>query len=247
MLTSEQRLQYMKSVGAAGASVQTPNASQTTAAAVASQSSQQPSGSGTAVATPAQAAVQVQSNQAAVAVSAAAVATTTVNAAPSTPPSKFRFNPVVPHLIDNETRNLAIRRGNRGVCNQSCFTAGIARASRIIASPLQTPTVVSVALTGMSPAQLQAAGRLIVSTGAGGQAKAVVAGAGTAAQSVQGKQFTAPQLMIKAATKNQLRLHAAASQAGVKTSTVTIGGQPAVVQFTQAQTRTAQFVRQAGN
>ncbi|XP_049823552.1 helicase domino isoform X3 [Aethina tumida] len=211
VLTSEQRLQYMKSVGAAGASVQTPNASQTTAAAVASQSSQQPSGSGTAVATPAQAAVQVQSNQAAVAVSAAAAAaaTTTVNAAPSTPPT------------------------------------GIARASRIIASPLQTPTVVSVALTGMSPAQLQAAGRLIVSTGAGGQAKAVVAGAGTAAQSVQGKQFTAPQLMIKAATKNQLRLHAAASQAGVKTSTVTIGGQPAVVQFTQAQTRTAQFVRQA--
>ncbi|CAH0554967.1 unnamed protein product [Brassicogethes aeneus] len=122
----------------------------------------------------------------------------------------------------------------------------MARAPRLIASPLPNQTVVSVSLAGMSPAQLQAAaaGRLIVSAAAGGQAKAVVGAAG--GQGVgQGKQFAHQQLMIKTATKNQLRLHAASQQAGVKTSTVTIGGQPAVVQFTQAQPRGAQFVRQA--
>ncbi|KAJ8964537.1 hypothetical protein NQ314_004832 [Rhamnusium bicolor] len=115
------------------------------------------------------------------------------------------------------------------------------RAQRIIASPIQTSTVVSV--SGLSPAQLQAATqRLIVSAGAAGQGKAVV---GTAAN-MQGKSISQAQLAMirQASLKQQLRLHAGNITAqGVKTSTVTIGGQQAVVQFTQAQPR-AQFVRQ---
>ncbi|VEN48626.1 unnamed protein product [Callosobruchus maculatus] len=141
------------------------------------------------------------------------------------------------------------------------------RTQRIIASPIQTSTVVSVA--SLSAAQLQAATqRLIVSGGTAGQGKTVVA----TAQGIQGKQ--AQLAMIRQANLNkQLRLHhhgniaaaaaaAAAAQgtgqAGpsggqgqVKTSTVTIGGQQAVVQFTQAQQQQqqqtnarAQFIRQ---
>ncbi|KAJ8955138.1 hypothetical protein NQ318_009031 [Aromia moschata] len=116
------------------------------------------------------------------------------------------------------------------------------RAQRIIASPIQTSAVVSV--SGLSPAQLQAATQrhLIVSAGATGQGKAVV---GTAA-GLQGKSISQAQLAMirQASLKQQLRLHAGNLTAqGVKTSTVTIGGQQAVVQFTQAQPR-AQFVRQ---
>nr|CAI5852477.1 unnamed protein product [Callosobruchus analis] len=142
------------------------------------------------------------------------------------------------------------------------------RTQRIIASPIQTSTVVSVA--SLSAAQLQAATqRLIVSGGTAGQGKTVVA----TAQSIQGKQ--AQLAMIRQANLNkQLRLHhhgniaaaaaaaAAAQSCGqvgssggqgqVKTSTVTIGGQQAVVQFTQAQQQQqqtnarAQFIRQVG-
>ncbi|KAJ8986042.1 hypothetical protein NQ317_013927, partial [Molorchus minor] len=115
------------------------------------------------------------------------------------------------------------------------------RAQRIIASPLQTSAVVSV--SALSPAQLQAATqRLIVSAGNAGQGKAIV---GTAA-GIQGKSISQAQLAMirQASLKQQLRLHAGNLAAqGVKTSTVTIGGQQAVVQFTQAQPR-AQFVRQ---
>lgn len=114
------------------------------------------------------------------------------------------------------------------------------RAQRIIASPIQTSTVVSV--SGLN-AQLQAATqRLIVSAGTAGQGKAVV---GTAT-GMQGKSISPAQLAMirQASLKQQLRLHAGNLAAqGMKTSTVTIGGQQAVVQFTQAQPR-AQFVRQ---
>ncbi|KAG5881999.1 hypothetical protein JTB14_028600 [Gonioctena quinquepunctata] len=113
------------------------------------------------------------------------------------------------------------------------------RTQRIIASPLQTSTVVS----GLSPAQLQAATqRLIVSTGSNVQGKGVVA----TSTGMQGKTIGQAQLaMIRqaASLKQQLRLHTSNIGQGVKTSTVTIGGQQAVVQFTQAQPR-AQFVRQ---
>lgn len=100
-----------------------------------------------------------------------------------------------------------------------------------------------VSVSGLSPAQLQAATqRLIVSAGASGQAKAVAA----STSGMQGKSISPAQLAMirQASIKQQLRLHAnnLAAQ-GMKTSTITIGGQPAVVQFTQAQQR-AQFVRQ---
>ncbi|XP_074029357.1 domino helicase isoform X2 [Leptinotarsa decemlineata] len=113
------------------------------------------------------------------------------------------------------------------------------RTQRIIASPLQTPTVVSV--SGLSPAQLQAATqRLIVSTGSNVQGKGVVATTG-----MQGKTIGQAQLAMirQASMKQQLRLHTSNISQNIKTSTVTIGGQQAVVQFTQAQPR-AQFVRQ---
>lgn len=100
-----------------------------------------------------------------------------------------------------------------------------------------------VSVSGLSPAQLQAATqRLIVSAGAAGQPKTVAASPAI----MQGKSISPAQLaMIRQANiKQQLRLHASTLAAqGVKTSTVTIGGQQAVVQFTQAQPR-AQFVRQ---
>uniref|UniRef100_A0A6P7G1I3 Helicase domino-like isoform X1 n=1 Tax=Diabrotica virgifera virgifera TaxID=50390 RepID=A0A6P7G1I3_DIAVI len=114
------------------------------------------------------------------------------------------------------------------------------RTQRIIASPIQTPTVVSV--SGLSAAQLQAATqRLIVSAGSSGQGKVVAT-----TTALQGKAIGQAQLaMIRQANiKQQLRLHTGNLPAqGVKTSTVTIGGQQTVVQFTQAQPR-AQFIRQ---
>lgn len=111
------------------------------------------------------------------------------------------------------------------------------RTQRIIASP---STVVSV--SGLSPAQLQHA-RLIAGTP--GQAKTVV---GTTA-TMQGKTFTPAQLQVIRQTplKQQLRIHPGTltTQGGVKTSTVTIGGQQAVVQFTQSGNQPRQqFVRQ---
>ncbi|KAL1491858.1 hypothetical protein ABEB36_012391 [Hypothenemus hampei] len=115
-------------------------------------------------------------------------------------------------------------------------TPSTLRTQRIIASPLQTTTVVSV--SGLSPAQLQAATQRLIVT-AGGAAKTVT-------PTGQNKQFTQAQLQMfrQATLKNQqLRLHAANVAQGAKASTVTIGGQPTVVQFTQAQSR-AQFVRQ---
>lgn len=63
---------------------------------------------------------------------------------------------------------------------------------------------------------------------------------------MQAKSISSAQLaMIRQANlKQQLRLHASTLAAqGVKSSTVTIGGQQAVLQFTQAQPR-AQFLRQ---
>lgn len=116
----------------------------------------------------------------------------------------------------------------------------IQRNQRLIASPIQTSTVVSV--SGLSPAQLQAATqRLIVSAGSSSQGKVVAT-----TSALQGKAIGQAQLaMIRQANlKQQLRLHTGniAGQ-GVKTSTVTIGGQQTVVQFSQAQPR-AQFIRQ---
>ncbi|ERL92757.1 hypothetical protein D910_10066, partial [Dendroctonus ponderosae] len=112
------------------------------------------------------------------------------------------------------------------------------RPQRIIASPLQTSTVVSV--SGLSPAQLQAATQRLIVTG--GAAKAV-----TSATGAQGKQFSPAQLqMIRQAASlknNQFRLHANSLAQASKASTVTIAGQQAVVQFSQAQPR-GQFVRQ---
>lgn len=85
------------------------------------------------------------------------------------------------------------------------------RTQRIIASPLQTPTVVSV--SGLSPAQLQAAAqRFVVSAGAPGQAKAVVGGTAT----VAGKTISQAQLQIirQHTLKQQLRLQTAQGGAG---------------------------------
>lgn len=86
--------------------------------------------------------------------------------------------------------------------------------------------------------------RLIVTTGTGGQGKTVVA----AAPGIQGKSVSQAQLaMIRQANINkQLRLTGNLTAQGVKTSTVTIGGQQAIVQFSQAQPR-AQFLRQGNS
>ncbi|RZC41720.1 hypothetical protein BDFB_008668, partial [Asbolus verrucosus] len=103
------------------------------------------------------------------------------------------------------------------------------RSQRIITSPLQASTVVSVA--GLSPAQLQAATqRLIVSGSSPGQAKTE----GGTPTAIQAKSISSAQLQL---------IRQQAGGQTVKNSTVTIGGQQAVVQFTQAQPR-AQFVRQ---
>lgn len=126
------------------------------------------------------------------------------------------------------------------------FTAAL-RPQRLIASPssaIASSNVVSV--SGLSPAQLQAATqRLMVSAAATQQGKAAGA-VGVAAAGVQGKAISHAQLAMirQSAMKQQLRVHAGSlTTQGVKTSTVTIGGQQAVVQFTQAQPR-AQFIRQ---
>lgn len=102
---------------------------------------------------------------------------------------------------------------------------------------MQTPTVVSV--SGLSPAQLQAATQRFIVSGAAGQTKTVVGGTAT----VTGKTISPAQLqMIRQATlkQQQLRLQAGGLAApAVKTTTVTLTGQTALqVQFTQAQPRT---------
>ena len=119
------------------------------------------------------------------------------------------------------------------------------RSQRIITSPLQASTVVSVA--GLSPAQLQAATqRLIVSGASPGQAKSD----GGTATAIQAKSISSAQLQLirqqaGGTFKPHVRLQTGTiSGQTVKNSTVTIGGQQAVVQLTQAQPR-PQFVRQA--
>ncbi|XP_044271638.1 helicase domino isoform X1 [Tribolium madens] len=115
------------------------------------------------------------------------------------------------------------------------------RSQRIITSPLQASTVVSVA--GLSPAQLQAATqRLIVSGSSPGQTKTEGTPTAIQAKSISSAQL---QLIKQAGTfKPHVRLQSGTiSGQAVKNSTVTISGQQAVVQFTQAQPR-AQFVRQ---
>ncbi|KAF5308527.1 hypothetical protein FQR65_LT06192 [Abscondita terminalis] len=119
---------------------------------------------------------------------------------------------------------------------------GQLRTQRIIAAPIQTPTVVSV--SGLSPAQLQAATQRLIVSGTPGQTKAVVGGAAT----VAGKPISPAQLQLIRQSnlkQQQLRLQPGGLTAqNVKTSTVTIAGQTAVqVQFTQAQPR-AQFLKQ---
>lgn len=110
--------------------------------------------------------------------------------------------------------------------------SGQLRTQRILASPLQGSTVVSV--SGLTPAQLQAATqRLIVSP-----AKTVV---GTAA--AVGKTISPAQLqMIKQASlkQQQFRLQAGGvTGQNMKATTVSLAGQTAVqVQFTQGQPRT---------
>ncbi|XP_017779332.1 PREDICTED: helicase domino isoform X2 [Nicrophorus vespilloides] len=115
------------------------------------------------------------------------------------------------------------------------------RAQRIVASPLQNSTVVSV--SGITPAQLQNATQRLIVSGTGSQAKAtVVSPAGT----VSAKSISPAQLHLirQASLKQQLRLQSGSLAAqGVKTTTVTIAGQPAVqVQFTQAQQKT-QYIK----
>ncbi|XP_044753468.1 helicase domino [Coccinella septempunctata] len=114
-------------------------------------------------------------------------------------------------------------------------TPSTIRGQRIIASPLQSSTVVSV--SNLSPAQLQAATQRLIVSANSAQTKSIVTG-----QGVQSKAISPAQLqMIRqaASLKQQVRLQTQ----GLKTSTVTIGGQATVVQFTQAQPR-PQFVRQ---
>lgn len=101
---------------------------------------------------------------------------------------------------------------------------------------MQTPTVVSV--SGLSPAQLQAAAqRFVVSAGtAANQAKTVVGGTAT----VAGKTISPAQLQIirQHTLKQQLRLQTGGITAQT-VKTTTIAGHTAVqVQFTQAQPRT---------
>ncbi|XP_022917364.2 helicase domino isoform X2 [Onthophagus taurus] len=108
------------------------------------------------------------------------------------------------------------------------------RTQRIVASPLQTTAGVPVA--SLNATQLQQTTQRLIVSGTPVQAKAIVSG--TAA----GKTITPAQQQIirQAMLKQQLRLQTGgltAAQA-VKTTTVTIAGQPAVqVQFTQAQPR----------
>ncbi|KAF5292024.1 hypothetical protein FQA39_LY14141 [Lamprigera yunnana] len=119
---------------------------------------------------------------------------------------------------------------------------GQLRTQRIIAAPIQTPTVVSV--SGLSPAQLQAATQRLIVSGTPAQAKGVVAGAAA----ITGKPITPAQLQLirhSNLKQQQLRLQPGGLTAQtVKSSTVTIAGQTALqVQFTQAQSRT-QFIKQ---
>lgn len=114
------------------------------------------------------------------------------------------------------------------------------RQQRIVASPLQTSSVVSV--SGLSPAQLQAATSRLIVSGTTGQAKAVVG-----STTITGKTLSTAQLqMLRQASikQQQLRLQPGSLQAqAVKTTTVTLTGQPALqVQFTQAQPRTQVMV-----
>lgn len=109
------------------------------------------------------------------------------------------------------------------------FLDALRAGQRIVASPLQGPTVVSV--SGLSTAQLQAAAnRLIVSPG---QGKTVT---------VAGKTISPAQLQLMKQHSNlrQMRLQpGTVTSPGVKTTTVSIAGQTAVqVQFTQAPQRT---------
>lgn len=93
-------------------------------------------------------------------------------------------------------------------------------------------------MSGLSQAQLQAAAatqRLIVSAGAPGQAKTMVAGTATVS-----KTFSPAQLqIIRQATFNRQVKLQPGSLTAQAVKTTTIAGQPAVqVQFTQAQSRT---------
>ncbi|KYB25569.1 hypothetical protein TcasGA2_TC034326 [Tribolium castaneum] len=117
------------------------------------------------------------------------------------------------------------------------------RSQRIITSPLQASTVVSVA--GLSPAQLQAATqRLIVSGSSPGQTKTEGTPTAIQAKSISSAQLQLIRQQAGATFKPHVRLQSGTiSGQAVKNSTVTISGQQAVVQFTQAQPR-AQFVRQ---
>lgn len=113
---------------------------------------------------------------------------------------------------------------------------GGVRSQRIIASPLQGPTVVSV--SGLSPAQLQAATQRLIVSGSPGQSKTegVVTG-------LQGKSISPAQLQLirqQSNLKQHIRLQAGQS---MKPATVTLQGQQAVVQLAQAQPR-PQFSRQ---
>lgn len=94
-------------------------------------------------------------------------------------------------------------------------TPSTIRSQRIIASPLQPSSVVSV--SNLSPAQLQAATQRLIVSANSAQAKGIVAG-----QGVQSKAISPAQLqMIRqaASLKQQVRLQTQ----GLKTSTVTIG------------------------
>ncbi|KAK5645453.1 hypothetical protein RI129_006753 [Pyrocoelia pectoralis] len=120
-------------------------------------------------------------------------------------------------------------------------SSGPLRTQRIIAAPIQTPTVVSV--SGLSPAQLQAATQRLIVSGTPAQAKAVVG----ATAAVTGKPISPAQLQLIRQSnlkQQQLRLQPGSLTAQtVKTSNVTLSGQTAVqVQFTQAQPRT-QYVK----
>lgn len=101
-------------------------------------------------------------------------------------------------------------------------------------------------MSALNSAQLQAATqRIIVSSSSPGQIKSEQ-GTPTA---IQPKSISSAQLQLirqqtGATFKQHVRVQSGAlAGQTVKSSTVTIGGQPAVVQFTQAQPR-AQFVRQ---
>lgn len=94
-----------------------------------------------------------------------------------------------------------------------------------------------MSVSGLSPAQLQAAAqRFVVSAGTPNQAKAVVGGTAT----VAGKTISQAQLQIirQHTLKQQLRLQTGGITAQTVKAT-TIAGHTAVqVQFTQAQPRT---------